>query len=507
MTNTGPTVHRQLMGAYANAQEQLEALRRRMQGVAQQRQELADQRGEALVSLAEHYLPELTREAIQSTWRELRDRFSEILIRKEAHEQRLGQSLEQWTAQRTAAETQLLETNQQLDQSHQEQEALTAQVEQTLRRDEEFIALSDRAALAEAALERAEANLHEIDQDSARKLPPYENSTLFRYLYERGFGTNQYTKRGFTRRMDRLLAKFINYAQARQGYEFLKKTPEQMRRIIGEDRQALDTVMEELERRRDSVANQLGLPQQIAVTQTWEERRDNQIQSLDDLRVQTEQVQQELTQLEGGRGAYYREAISLFRELLDRSDVGELKRRAQSTPDITDDQIVARLVGVDVDFQQLASAAKQRNKELDQQQEQLEQLGRLVQRFRAARFDSDRSEFTDRLDIEEEIERARDGEDIKHLWDRIRRHHRWGPTTMEKVAGLANHPMAQVLIGAMAQAAGAALESHARRAGERRAQSRPWHSDANGQRRKKNSWSAQWGGDSSDDGSKYRRPY
>ena len=190
MTNTGPTVHRQLMGAYANAQEQLEALRRRMQGVAQQRAELADQRGEALVSLAEHYLPKLTREAVQSTWGELRDRFSEILIRKEAHEQRLGQSLEQLTAQRTAAELQLLETNRQLDQSHQEQETLTAQVEQTLRSDERFIVLSDRAALAEAALERAEANLQEIDQDSARKLPPYDDSTLFHYLYDQGFGTD-----------------------------------------------------------------------------------------------------------------------------------------------------------------------------------------------------------------------------------------------------------------------------------------------------------------------------
>ena len=507
MTNTGPTVHRQLMGAYANAQEQLEALRRRMQGVAQQCAELADQRGEALVSLAEHYLPELTREAIQGTWGELRGRFSEILSRKETHEQRLGQSLEQLTTQRTSAELQLLETNRQLDQSHQEQETLTAQVEQTLRSDERFIVLSDRAALAEAALERAEANLQEIDQDSARKLPPYDDSTLFHYLYDRGFGTDKYTKRGFTRRMDRMLAKFINYSQARQGYEFLKKTPEQMRRIIGEDRLALDTVMEELERRRDGVANQVGLPQKIAATQTLEARRDDQIQSMDDLRVQTEQVQQELTKLQGARGPYYREAISLFRELLDRSDVGELKRRAQSTPDITDDQIVARLVGVDVGFQQIDGAAKQRRKELDQQQEQLEQLGRLVQRFRAARFDSERSEFADRLDIGEEIERARDGEDIKQLWERIRRDHRWGPTTMEKVAGVANHPMARVLISAMAQAAGAALESHARRAGERRSQARPWDTEAAKTRKKKNSWSAQWGGDSSDDGSNDRRPY
>ena len=238
MPLSGPDVHRQLMDAYANAQARLEASRGRLSADAQQRNQLDEDRGEALVSLAEHYLPELTRDAIRHAWREIRDDLSSILLRKEDHQRRLAESLTAQSADRRQQEEGLLKLNEQLGQLHQQHQQLVEEIDQRLRQDEQFIALSDRAALAEAALERAEANFAEIDQDAARKLPAYEESTLFRYLRDRGFGTQAYTQRGFTRRMDRWLAKFINYDEARRGYDFLRKTPEQMRKIIAEDRAA-----------------------------------------------------------------------------------------------------------------------------------------------------------------------------------------------------------------------------------------------------------------------------
>jgi hypothetical protein len=364
--------------------------------------------------------------------------------------------------------------NEQLDQLLHQREQLVKEIEQRLRDDQQFILLSDRAALAEAALERAEANLGEIDQDAARKLPAYEQSTLFQYLNQQAYGTEAYTKRGFTRRMDRWLAQLINYHEARRGYDFLKKTPDQMRKIIAEDRRALDTVLNELERRRDQVASESGLPaltQQIDVAR---QERDQRAESLDRLRTETEQVENQLTETEDTRGSYYRDAIAVFRQLLQQINTRDLQRRAKSTDEITDDQIVARLAGVDADVQDLDRAAQQRRKEIARQQEYLNEMGRLIQRFRAARFDSSRSEFADRLDIGEEIDRSKDAGDLEFVWDRIRRAHRWGPTTMEKVGGLMTHPMTQVLINAMAQVAAAALQGHARRAGQRRAERDHW---------------------------------
>ena len=67
---------------------------------------------------------------------------------------------------------------------------------------------------------------------------------------------------------------------------------------------------------------------------------------------------------------------------------------------------------------------------------------------------------------------------------------RWGPSTMDKITQVATHPITQVLINAMAHAAGSAMEAHARRAGERRQ-----HGDA---------WGGSWGRDSKQGGS-YRQ--
>ena len=227
--------------------------------------------------------------------------------------------------------------------------------------------------------------------------------------------------------------------------------------------------MAELERRRDAVAEELGLPQLIEQTRTAEQQRATQVESLDRLRTETERLESELTGLEDTRGKYYREAIAVFRDLLQQNATDELKRHAESTAEITDDQIVARLAGVDAQYEDLDQAAKQRRREIDQQQKYMDQMGFLVQRFRAARFDSPRSLFADHLNIAEEIDRAAHAEDLPSVWDRIRRAHRWGPTAMEQVGHVISHPMTQVLISAMANAAAAALQSHARRAGQRHA--------------------------------------
>ena len=105
-------------------------------------------------------------------------------------EERFGQAnrqLDELTAQQTQQSQRFAAINQGLAEAITAQEEVAQEVQQRLQEDDEFVRLSDRAAVAEAALERAEANLEEIDQDAVRKLPAYEASTLFRYLYDRGF--------------------------------------------------------------------------------------------------------------------------------------------------------------------------------------------------------------------------------------------------------------------------------------------------------------------------------
>jgi hypothetical protein len=488
MPISGPVVHQQLMDAYNQVQADLKIQRDRLTSEASGRDELFDQRGKALVKLAEHYLPELTPEAIRRTWTEVQPSFHELLRRKEADAHSVAQQLQSLIAEKEQQENALLTVDAELDAASEKQDEIATQVELSLQSDQSFAELSERAAVAEAALERAEANLQEIDQDSARKLPAYEQSTLFRYLRDQGFGTSKYKKRGFTRRMDRWVAKMVNFNKAKQGYEFLKETPQRMRQIIAEDREALDVVMTDLERRRDVVAEQLGLPDRIDQVAALMGQRNDVLSKIESLLNQCNEQQAKLTEIEDPRGPHYKEAIGLFRDMLSRVDQRDLERQARLTAEISDDQIVADLIEVDAEIESFDDVSRRRRKEVGQHQKFLEDLGRLVQRFRAAGFDSGRSQFVGSLDIIEELNRARNAGNAELLWERIRSNQRWGPTAMEKITAVATHPMTQVLINAMAHAAGGAMRDHARRAGRRR-------SDGYGGGR--GHWGGPWNGGSS----------
>lgn len=467
MTIPGPTVHQQLMDAYKRLTEQLEQDRKSMHDVQEQYEKLDAERDDALRSLAQHYLPELTADAINSTWREVRSDISTLLLQKEDEDRSLQQKLKQLQENRTTTEKALLQATNVLDSAILEQNKVSAVVEKRLQEDTQFVELADRAAIAELALERAESNLHEIDQDAARKLPAYQASTLFQYLYERGYGQKEYRSRGLTRRIDRWLARYIDFTKARQGYDFLKQTPDQMRKIIAEDRRSLNIVMEELERKRDRVADEMGLPEKISLTDRLTRDRQQILQTANFVSESMNEVEDRINDLSDPRGSYYQQAIEIFRQTLVGFKSSDLKKRAEATKDdLTDDQIVARLSGVESDRGDLQEATRDRRNLQKQKQHVIEELGRVIQRFRAAHFDSMRSHFLDTLSIDEELAYTEDAEDARKLWQKIRRSQRWGDHESEDDAG--GSSLKQVLVNAMGKAAGDERGDDARRAGARR---------------------------------------
>ncbi len=467
MTIPGPTVHQQLMDAYKRLTEQLEQDRKSMHDVQEQYEKLDAERDDALRSLAQHYLPELTADAINSTWREVQSDISTLLLQKEDEDRSLQQKLKQLQENRTTTEKALLQATNVLDSAILEQNKVSAVVEKRLQEDTQFVELADRAAIAELALERAESNLHEIDQDAARKLPAYQASTLFQYLYERGYGQKEYRSRGLTRRIDRWLARYIDFTKARQGYDFLKQTPDQMRKIIAEDRRSLNIVMEELERKRDRVADEMGLPEKISLTDRLTRDRQQILQTASFVSESMNEVEDRINDLSDPRGSYYQQAIEIFRQTLVGFKSSDLKKRAEATKDdLTDDQIVARLSGVESDRGDLQEATRDRRNLQKQKQHVIEELGRVIQRFRAAHFDSMRSHFLDTLSIDEELAYTEDAEDARKLWQKIRRSQRWGDHESEDDAG--GSSLKQVLVNAMGKAAGDERGDDARRAGARR---------------------------------------
>lgn len=469
MTLSGSDVHHYLIRAHQRVVGDLQSERMDLQTQDAQLTRLARDRGETLASLAQFYLAELTAESVAGTWREIREDVGQILLRKQEHQQRAGDVLAEQQNEQLRWEALLENVDARLEDLLEQQQVLSRQLADELAADPKFASLSDRAATAEAALEQAEGRLSEVQQDAAQKLPAYEKSHLFQYLYDRGLGTPAYAGKGFTKRMDRWVGKLIGYREARQGYDFLTTTPQRMQEIVQEDREAVDTVLEELENQRDKRAESLGLTAVSAELEKVRAERVEVIEGLDSVRLKLDAVRSELTELEDTRGPYYREAVDLFRSVLEKTDMRTLAGRADQTPEVSDDQIVARLQGVQAELENAGDEVSDRHQRVTRLEQQAQELGRLLQQYRAAGYESSRSQFRMTFDIAAALEAFRRGDtSADSIWVDLRRAQVFGPSVMEQVSQVAAHPLTQVLIHAMASAAGSALSEHARRAGSRR---------------------------------------
>ncbi|MCM2370047.1 coiled-coil domain-containing protein [Aporhodopirellula aestuarii] len=463
----GPHVHRQLISAYDETAARIERLRSQMGQIEQQRDKLQDDRENTLTKLAEYYLPDLSPESVQKTWVEIRPTMREILLRKEGRVRELREQLQEEDNYRNRLEETLQQVNERLDQAEQRQSEVAAEVEAYLAELPEFVELSNRAAEAEIALQRAEANLDEISQDAARKLPAYNECKLFSYLKDRDFGTREYHHRGMTRPMDRWIAKYIGYNEAKHNYDYLTNTPAAMRKIIAEDRLALGTVLTELQGSRDRAAKKFGLMAQVKAVESLAKERESALAMLETATSDCESTMAELNELENPRCEFYREAIDLFRRMLADTQTSDLRQEARRTPELTDDQIVASLRGIESMLDQNDLSTSRHHDVLRQAQEVHNAVGRLIQRFRASGYDRARCQFSDALDLGVSLDRVRSVQDVDELWASIRRNQGWGPTAVDKITSVATNPMTQVMINAMAHAAAGAMSEHARRAAQR----------------------------------------
>ncbi len=467
MPISGPQAHQQLIAAYNRAAAKLEQLRGQMGQIEQQRDQLENDRDDTLRKLAEYYLPDLTAESVQKTWAEIRPTMREILLRKEGRVRELRAQLDDENELRANLETGLQELNERLDAAEHRQDEIATQVEKHLTERPAFVDLSNRAAMAEVALQRAQDNLDEVSQDAARKLPAYEEDRLFTYLKDRQFGTSQYDHRGMTRRMDRFVAKLVDYSKAKRNYDYLQNTPTAMRKIIAEDSAALDTVMSEIQDHRDRAAEKFGLPAQVSTVESLTAERKSAIEGLGTQTSACEAIQAELNEIESPRCEFYRDAIDLFRKMLAEKQSTELRQEARRTPEVTDDQIVASLRGIENQMEHSEQSTRRHQDTLQQAQETYQDIGRLIQRFRASGYDRQRCQFSDTFDLLGSLDHAQTSADVDAIWNAIRRAQGWGPTAMDRVTAVATHPMTQVLVNAMAHAAAGAMSEHARRAGQR----------------------------------------
>jgi hypothetical protein len=490
----GAEVGRSLERGLLSVRRQLDEYVSGLQQLDQHVNDLVSRRGGALLDLARHYLPNINLETIQQTFVEVRDDLLEVLARKQRRERELRDQTAAAERHAEHQEAELARITEALNAKVAEREKLEILVAERLQSSDEFKRLSEQALTAEQELERNEGRVSEMQQEAAEKLPSYDRSRLFKYLYDAGYGTSSYKAGAWTRRIDGWIARMIDYATARRGYDFLRMTPELIAQEVGRRRDRFNELMQQVEAIEDRVSDETGLTEVMRVGQQLGAERDatvhNVAKSEDDLL----QKQRELLELAGNKNEFYEQALARMQSFLASLPPARLAAESRATPEREDDAIVAEVAFLSDEL----TGAEQRNSQLASDRrawdERLAGLQSVLQQFRQSEFDSRRSQFPAELDAESLLRDYTSGRlGAAELWSTLVRHQQFAPEWHERpdsdyrggggawgVPQVSGGDVSQVLLHVLTEVAGAAMRHAAQRGVQRRAPTRTQHRQASG---------------------------
>lgn len=365
-------------------------------------------------------LPELNEHTATSAMPGFTD---ELVAVERARQRRFDEIQQQLTSdldQKEQADEELREITDRLDDVVKKHDDLMEQVEQRLRQDAAYCELEARTQQAEVRLARDMSRCEELDAEAKDKLPAYEASRLFQYLWQRGFGTAEYPSRGFVRRMDRRLARFINYDDASASYRFLKATPELVSLEAERRGKIAAELSEQVDQVESAVEQELGAPELQELGSQLGEQRLQQVATADALQQRITDAYAALRDEVGGRGRFHAQALEKLTGYLTEAESITLERRARETVEQTDDRLVAELRHYAEELMQVAARAPA----LDSTAKDLDTIADgyddLVRNFVRSEFDSGRSRFRN-LDVGRRLRNiADDKQTTAELWRELR---------------------------------------------------------------------------------------
>jgi hypothetical protein len=431
--------------------------------------EFVSDRGQAIVELASLYLPEISQATVAGSLEGIRGELQGILERKLRAQEELRGRLARCAAVVKTSETELAALTERLNALAARRETLEQEVAKRLATDPEFQQLSRQALDAELQLDANEQRVEEVQLEASRKLPAYSGSRLFMYLYRRQYGTPEYTARGFTRRIDSWLARWIGFLPARTGYEFLKRTPELVTAEVEQRRVAFDQLMDQVEASEQQIADAAGLTPVLREGEQVGTERDRLLARLSEEREQSQRVDAELLQLDTRQGRFYQEALQRLTSFLQSTETSVLEQRARQTPEPADDQIVSRIDWLTKEIARVQPEVAELLKRSQGAEARSEGMSFVVRRAEQANIDSDRCTVKAGSDIDRDVEQfLKGGMNAQDLWRAIDSQLHFEPTWIEtsaKGAGdLLQHPASQVLLQVLVQAASAAATQASRHA-------------------------------------------
>ena len=441
--------------------------RARAMDVANEIEKLLADQSDAFRELAQHYLPRLDDDVERDGWTEMRAVLRDIMLRRDDARRQLELRLQTAATQQGSSELQWKQLSEQLAAASQKADELTTQLTEKLTTDPDLQRLSREAAEGQARLEQATANLSDVETEAKNKLPPYEHSRLFQYLWDSEFETDRYQRRGLSRRIDRWLSRLIDYPAVAASYRFLSSAPRMMKQVIAEQQKAVKARVAEVESRQSAAAEALGLPAVQTSLSRLKPEVDRAFAAMDSAQKLRVSLQHEQAQLDSPDSIFYRDALKAFQALLQKTERSIVAARAANTPELQDDQVVARLRHIDEVVSQKKSQLDQHYAAAEAAEQRTARVNDLLSRCRRAQFGDPKRIFEESYELNTRLQDLANGVvSGETMYQEMYRIQRIDSPIADQASAAINGPMGQILINTMAQAAGAALGVYAARAGQ-----------------------------------------
>ena len=218
--------------------------------------------------------------------------------------------------------------------------ALRSRVEAEAVVNEAWAAERSRIDELKQVAQRAEAKAVQAEGDRELKRKPYDADRLFRYLWERRFGTAAYNAGPISQFADRQIAQLIGYNKARVNYALLIEIPTRLREHVSHVGRQVAEEEEKLKEIERTALSRAGIdPLERSATEAKAE--------LDHVTGQLSAANAALAALEGTQGAGKRSPYEPAIELLAKSDAARdlraLYAEAAQTRSSKDEEVLKNI--------------------------------------------------------------------------------------------------------------------------------------------------------------------
>ena len=308
-------------------------------------------------------------------------------------------------------------------------ETLQQQLEKSkikLEQDQDYQLQKEKAIRAAEVTRRADEKASQSEADLASKGKPYQDDSIFMYLWQRRYMTPDYRANSIIRSLDGWVARLIDYRETRADYHMLNELPLRLR-------EHADRAAEEAKRQQEALQaleRQTAEKDGVGASQSALEKAEAQLQQVNDEIESLEKRYQELlgqkADFAAGKDKYTQKAVEVLVAELESEDTLELYRQAQATPRPEDDAIVMRLHKLQQEQQETNKRISDLKADRQQHRKALEELTKLGGKFRRSNYDTRYSSFPTNLGIGILLgEILRGGRSSGSAWDRIGESQKW----------------------------------------------------------------------------------